>query len=160
MKEIIVYDSLGSYRRPGQRSELRKWVEGITGNLTARDSKGRFTREHVISGTHVIRQNLEAGGVGGALAYADVHLRGGLDQIVAIDGAGAVLANAASVFLGGHEVSRDLVNLGSTCTGIYSYRKVKALLSKMEAAGGGSPGYSSVAGESDKDPITAAASKL
>ena len=137
-RQMIVYDSLA--QKP-ERS-LRQWVESVTGpiSLSPRDSKGRFTKDHVINLAQIFRGNTESGAVGAALGFLDAKY--GLDNsIVAIDGVGSFINNLASAFLGKHEVSRDFLNSGMTCTGIFSYRRTRDAVAVMERAQGRTPAF-------------------
>ena len=126
--EVIVYDSLAT--KPGS---LRNWVESVTGTtLPTRDRRGRFlpSRDHVINAAQIFRANVESGAVGGLLGYVDA--KRGLDtKYGSIDGAGAIVNNLASLFLGKHEVSRDFLNNAAACFTVYSFRKTKDAVSAI-----------------------------
>lgn len=169
--EMIVYDSIARSNIPRRdKSSIREWVEGMA-DLTPRRSggNGRLSSEHVVSVAQMFRQNSEATITGGLMAAAHVNLRNGLDTFpVSIDGAGSIVGNLASVFLAKNEVSRDLLNFGSNCTTIYSFRKFYEVLAELKVQRGGSVGgtfgkkAATVAGEKNngEDPVRKAAEAL
>lgn len=171
--DVIVYDSImGSNLPRAQKSAIRSWVENVGGSISSSrpQAASRFCSTHVITAAQVFRQNSETGVTAALLAALHVKGRKGLDgDMVAWDGAASIVNNVAAILLAKNEVSRDLLNVGSTCTAVYAFRKTYSLLSAMELRDGGSPGgtmgptkAAEVAGEGteDIDPLAKAAKDL
>jgi len=159
-------------------SAIREWYDRAMGGTTHSTAMTR-PESHESGGT-AVRGGIESVLVGGVMGALEAELPEGLDikgkaPIDAIAGIAGLITAAAA---GGHEMSRDALNVGTVSMGIFSFRKTYALIAAKKALAGAPPPKGSLAkahgpaaglpakpgakvhGDVGEDPIVAAAKNL
>lgn len=142
-----------------EKSVIRDFVDRHTGGKATAQlmhlGKTGLSRLHASHGQSLIRQGGEAVVVGGLLGAVNATV--GLDygtKKIPVDATLAVAAAGAAVILHRSGLSTEARNVMSSSLTVYAFRKVSAMMGKVPASG------TAVAGESDEDPIIAAARAL
>lgn len=165
--ELALYDSVLSSNMPAERkSEMRKWVERITGTdlATIRPSSSQ-----IHGGLSAFRQGTESMATGlalGALNASDI----GMDpKGIPVDGVLGFAGLIGSAWAAQSDMAPDARNIGSVSVGIFGFRmSTKFLVEKRLAAGRPLPKHlnytASVHGEgaasASDDPVVRAADAL
>ena len=165
--ELALYDSVLSSNMPAERkSEMRKWVERITGDSLATI---RPSAAQLHGGLSAFRQGTESMATGlalGALNATDI----GMDpKGIPVDGVLGFAGLIGSAFAAHSDMAPDARNIGSVSVGIFGFRmSTKFLVEKRLASGRPLPKHlnytASVHGEgatsTSDDPIVKAADAL
>lgn len=163
--DILVYDSLmGSNIPRREKSAIRQWYDTMTGGMaTAMETGqgGRRGESAVVSTVQAFRQLSESGAMSAGLGV--LHAEVGLDiGKVPVDAALGIIAPVLSIMFSKHEVSRDLLNLGTAGSNAYLFRKGYAWAAAKKMLAGGRPaGDVKISGEdSSDDPIVQVAKSI
>lgn len=162
--DILVYDSLmGSNIPRREKSAIRNWYDTMTGGVaTALETGagGRRGENAVVSTVQAFRQLTESGAVAAGLGV--MHAEVGLDiGKVPVDATLGIIAPVLSIFLSKHEISRDLLNIGTAGSNAYLFRKGYAWAAAKKMLAGGKPaGDVKISGEDSDDPIVQVAKNI
>ncbi len=152
--DILVYDSLmGSNIPRREKSAIRSWYDSMTGGLATAIETGQGGRrgENVaVTTVQVLRQYIESGATSAGLGV--LHAEVGLDiGKVPVDATLGAFCGGLAVLFSKHEISRDLLNIGTAGNNAYLFRKGFAWATAKKLAGGASG--AKIAGEDSSDPI-------
>lgn len=169
MSDIVVYDSVMKSNIPREeKSLMRTWFEKMTDIVPSRDEDrrgGGLGKEHVVSTVQALRQSLESNAV--SFGLGALHAEVGLDVgKVPVDMVGGTALAIGSIMFAKHEISRDLLNMGTAGQNCFSFRKGHAWAAARKVRQGDEPAQKmgqvvNIAGEGDsEDPIVQVAKSI
>jgi len=157
--ELSVFESALATTMPKEeKSALRRYLDRVSGGrLTslAEQSGLKIRGDHVVATVNSIRQVGEGVMTGAGIAAIE-HYVGESVMKVPVDGGVAAAATFGSIAMAGHEVSKDLANIGAGAATLFAHRHTQKLL----AAKAGKVPTAKVSGDDDVDPVIAAARDL